>query len=116
MEGDLDAYAALCADPEVMQYIGDGSTRTRSQCAEQLRSFEQTWDERGFGLFAMELASTGDLIGFAGLALPAFLPEIMPAVEIGWRLARRYWQQGYATEAAQAVLAFGFSRVGQNAS
>ena len=59
----------------------------------------------------MELASTGEMIGFAGLAIPDFLPEIMPAVEIGWRLARTHWQHGYATEAARAVLAFGFERV-----
>ena len=112
VDGDLDDYAALCADPEVIRYIGDGSTRTRVQCAEQLRAFEQTWDERGFGLFALELATSAKLIGFAGLAVPGFLPEIMPAVEIGWRLARPYWRQGYATEAAHAVLAFAFYRVG----
>ena len=55
--------------------------------------------------------ATGELIGFAGLAIPDFLPEIMPAVEIGWRLARAHWGHGYATEAARAALAFGFERV-----
>ncbi len=109
---DLDAYAAICADPEVMRYIGDGSTHTRAESAERLRAFEATWQERGFGLFALELTGTGELIGFTGLALPDFLPEIMPAVEIGWRLARPHWGQGYATEAARAALTFGFDRVG----
>jgi RimJ/RimL family protein N-acetyltransferase len=52
------------------------------------------------------------MIGFTGLAIPDFLPEIMPAVEIGWRLARAHWDRGYATEAARAALAFGFERVG----
>jgi RimJ/RimL family protein N-acetyltransferase len=111
VDGDLDAYAALCADPQVMRHIGNGTTRTRAECAEQLREFEQTWQQRSFGLFALELASTGEMIGFAGFAIPDFLPEIMPAVEIGWRLARTHWQHGYATEAARAVLAFGFERV-----
>jgi RimJ/RimL family protein N-acetyltransferase len=108
VDADLDAYAALCADPEVMRYIGDGTTRTREQCADQLRAFEQSWADRGFGLFAAELTRTGEMIGFIGLAIPDFLPEIMPAVEIGWRLARPRWDHGYATEGACAVLAFGF--------
>jgi RimJ/RimL family protein N-acetyltransferase len=112
VNGDLDAYAAICADPEVMRFIGDGATRNREQCAEQLESFEQVWQERSFGLFALELAPTRELIGFTGLAIPDFLPEIMPAVEIGWRLGRAHWGRGYATEAATAVLAFGFERVG----
>jgi len=109
--GDLDAYAAICADPEVMRYIGDGSTRDRTQCAEQLESFERTWRERGFGLFAVERRDSGALIGFTGLAIPDFLPEIMPAVEIGWRLARAEWGKGYATEAAAAALMFAFERL-----
>jgi len=108
---DLDAYAALCGDPEVMKFIGDGTTRNRDQCAEQLAAFERTWNERAFGLFAVDRVDTGELIGFTGLAIPDFLPEIMPAVEIGWRLARAQWGQGFATEAARAALAFGFDRV-----
>jgi RimJ/RimL family protein N-acetyltransferase len=111
IDADLDVYAAICADPEVMRYIGDGATRTRADCAVQLASFERAWAERGFGLFALELTSTGELIGFVGLAVPEFLPEIMPAVEIGWRLSRANWGHGYATEAARVVLAFGFDDV-----
>jgi RimJ/RimL family protein N-acetyltransferase len=112
LDADLDPFAAMCADPEVMRYIGDGATQTRAQCADRLRAFEEVWRERGFGLFATELTATGEMIGFAGLAIPDFLPEIMPSVEIGWRLARVHWGHGYATEAARAVLAFGFERVG----
>jgi RimJ/RimL family protein N-acetyltransferase len=112
VDADLDPYAALCADPEVMRYIGDGSVRTRADCAVQLEAFERGWAGFGFGLFALELKSTGELIGFAGLAIPEFLPELMPAVEIGWRLSRSNWNCGYATEAARTVLAFGFEPVG----
>jgi RimJ/RimL family protein N-acetyltransferase len=50
----------------------------------------------------------GELLGFCGLTVPAFLPALLPAVEVGWRLARDAWGQGYATEAARAALAFGF--------
>ena len=112
VEADLDAYAALCADPEVMRYIGDGDTRTRVECAEQLMAFELSWTKLGFGLFAAEPVDSGELVGFVGLAIPDFLPEIMPAVEIGWRLSRTSWGKGYATEAARAVLAFSFDELG----
>jgi RimJ/RimL family protein N-acetyltransferase len=112
LEADLDPFAAMCADPEVMRFIADGSTQTRAQCVERLHAFEDVWGRRSFGLFAVELTATGELIGFTGLAVPEFLPEIMPAVEIGWRLAREHWGCGYATEAARSVLAFGFDQVG----
>jgi len=112
VDRDLDAYAAICADPEVMRYIGDGSVATRAECAERLEQFETTWRERGFGLFALERRDTGELIGNTGLAVPDFLPEILPAVEIGWRLGRAHWRQGFATEAARAALAFAWDPVG----
>ena len=109
---DLDAWAAICADPEVMRYIGDGSIATGAECAERLEQFETTWRERGFGLFAIERRDTGEFIGNTGLAVPDFLPEILPAVEIGWRLGRAHWGQGFATEAARAALAFAWEPVG----
>lgn len=70
------------------------------------------WVQNGFGLFAIEQKLSGELIGFVGLSIPSFLPEILPAVEIGWRLARSAWGKGFATEGARAALAFGFSRPG----
>ena len=110
--GDLDAYAAICADPEVMRYIGDGHVASRDETAERLAQYETTWHERGFGLFALERTDSGELIGNAGLAVPDFLPEVLPAVEIGWRLGRAHWRQGFATEAARAVLVFAWDKVG----
>jgi RimJ/RimL family protein N-acetyltransferase len=109
---DLDAYAAICADPEVMRFIGDGSVATRDEVAERLDQYEMNWRERGFGIFALERRDTGEFIGNTGLAIPDFLPEILPAVEIGWRLGRAHWNQGYATEAARAALAFAWDPVG----
>ncbi len=102
---DLDSFAAINAQPEVMRYIHDGRTLDRVATAERLATYRRHWDEHGFGLYAVELKKTGELAGFTGLAVPTFLPEIMPAVEIGWRLGRAYWGQGLATEAAQAVVA-----------
>ena len=108
-DDDLGALAAMNADPEVMRYIMDGSVLDGQQSSERLRKMIVTWDEYGFGRFAVEVRGTGALIGWAGLAVPTFLPEVLPAVEIGWRLDRRFWGNGYATEAAAAALRFGFA-------
>jgi RimJ/RimL family protein N-acetyltransferase len=111
-DDDLDMLAAMDADPEVMRYILDGSVRDRRQSAEGLRRMQREWEELGYGRFAVEVRATGELIGWAGLAVPHFLPAVMPAVEIGWRLARAAWGRGYATEAAAAALRFGFEEAG----
>src|SRR4051794_277172 len=91
---DLGALAAMHADPEVMRYVGDGRPHSREQGAASLARYEQGWQARGFGLFAVELRAEGAFVGWVGLAVPEFLPEVMPAVEIGWRLARPHWGAG----------------------
>ena len=111
-EEDNDPFAALCGDPEVMRHIGDGSTRTPEQAAKAICTFEREWEERGYGLFAVEERETGQLIGFTGLSYPDFLPEVLPSVEIGWRLAKHSWGIGYASEAAAAALSFGVDELG----
>lgn len=108
-EDDVAPMSAISADPEVMRWIGDGSVRDERQTKAAMEAWEREWDRHGFGLFALELRSAGELIGFAGLAVPEFLPEVMPAVEIGWRLARPFWGRGLATEAARAALRFGLN-------
>jgi len=112
---DLRPYAQLCADPEVMRWIGSGRTLSRTESAAAIRKFERDWAERGFGLFAVELQSTGALIGACGLSIPTFLPEIYPSIEIGWRFARAVWGQGIATEAAQASMGYAFDEAGLEA-
>jgi len=109
---DIEPFAAMCSDPQVMRYIGSGDTRTREQAAAAILTFERMWDEQGYGLFAVELLGSDHLIGFTGLAEPTFLPEIMPAVEVGWRFARQSWGNGFATEAARAALDFGLVKLG----
>ncbi|GAA4936722.1 GNAT family N-acetyltransferase [Actinoplanes utahensis] len=103
-EADLDAFAEITAQPEVMRWIGDGRVLDRAGTAERLDIYRRHWEEHGFGLFALVLRESGELAGFTGLAVPTFLPEILPAVEIGWRLGRQHWGQGLATEAATAVV------------
>ena len=104
--GDFAPFAALCADPEVMRYISDGRTSDPETVRKMIDRFEQGWRERGYGLFAVALKSDGRFIGFTGLSIPTFLPEILPSVEIGWRFARAHWERGYASEAAARALDF----------
>jgi RimJ/RimL family protein N-acetyltransferase len=105
-DGDRAPFAALNADPEVTEHLGGAMSRARSDAL--VDQIEAVFERRGFGMWAVEVAGTGDLAGFAGLSVPAFEAPFMPAVEIGWRLARAHWGHGYATEAALAAVAFGF--------
>ncbi|MEV6787253.1 GNAT family N-acetyltransferase [Streptomyces sp. NPDC051098] len=105
-DDDLVPMADINADPRVMHWIRDGSVRDLEETADDIERWEEEWDEEGFGLFAVELLASGELIGFVGLSVPEFLPEVLPAVEIGWRLGQQFWGQGYASEAAQATLEF----------
>jgi RimJ/RimL family protein N-acetyltransferase len=111
-DDDVEPFAAMCSDPEVMRYIGSGATRPCTQAQTSIHAYECEWEEKGFGLFAVERLEDGRFLGFTGLTVPSFLPEIMPAVEIGWRFARLTWGNGYASEAAQAALDFGLQTLG----
>ncbi|THV41956.1 GNAT family N-acetyltransferase [Glycomyces buryatensis] len=111
-EGDAEPFAAINADPEVMRYIGNGQPRDLERTREGIEKSVRDWDEQGWGTFAVEETATGELVGFAALAVPTFLPEILPAVEVGWRFKRDRWGRGYAPEAARAAIAFGFEEVG----
>lgn len=99
--------AAINADPEVMRWIGAGAVRDLEQTRSGIAAIERQWEASGYGLFAIEERASGDLLGFTGMAVPHFLPEVMPAVEIAWRLGRQYWGMGIATEASAAALGFG---------
>jgi RimJ/RimL family protein N-acetyltransferase len=111
--GDAAPFAALNADPAVMRFIGRGHVLGRGLSDDLIARFEREWDERGFGLWAVTPRDDDRmLLGFCGLTVPMFLPEVLPAVEIGWRFARAAWGHGYATEAARAALAFAFEEHG----
>ncbi|MFD9367702.1 GNAT family N-acetyltransferase [Streptomyces sp. NPDC060020] len=108
-DSDLEPWAAMNADPEVREHLGDLLTRERSDAS--VARFQADFDRRGYGWLAVEVEATGEFIGFAGLDQ---VDDGMPftGVEIGWRLARSAWGQGYASEAALAVLAHGFDTLG----
>jgi len=101
-DDDLDGFAAMNADPEVMRYIGDGHVQDRAEAAALLERIRQGWDEHGFGRWAVELRSDGTFAGFCGVGFLKAFPDLADEPEIGWRLRRALWGAGYATEAAIA--------------
>lgn len=109
-ESDLDEYAALCADPEVMRYLGEGRPLTRWEAWRQMAMIIGHWQLRGYGMWAVEEKSTGKLLGRIG----CFYPEGWPGFEIGWTLGRHAWGKGFATEGARAALDFAFHRLDQD--
>lgn len=109
---DYAPFAAMCADPEVMRFIGSGATMTDDQVAADIATYEASWETNGYGQFAVELNQTGQFIGFAGLGVHTLLPEFVSFTEIGWRFALNIWGNGYATEAAKAVMDFALNTAG----
>ena len=88
------------------------SVMTERETAEMIAWIERGFEENGFGLWALEHLSSGAFLGFTGLVAPSFEAHFTPAVEVGWRLARDDWGNGYATEAATEALRFGFTDIG----
>lgn len=111
-EADVEPLTAIHADPEVMRYVGDCKPRDAVDTRASIERWSQGLERDGFGLLAAELRDTGELVGMAGLAVPAFLPEILPAVEVGYRLGRAHWGRGLATEAAAALVDHAFGPLG----
>ena len=110
---DLDSLAALNAEPEVMRWVAPNRPLSRDESAELLDRVVRHWDDHGFGLWAVQPRDEhAGCIGFAGLAIPSFLPAVLPAVEVGWRLAPAWWGRGLATEAARASVRYGFETLG----
>jgi ribosomal-protein-alanine N-acetyltransferase len=108
-DGDREPFAALNADPEVMEHFPRPLTREESDAF--IDRMEKHFTEHGFSMWAVEPLSTGSFAGFVGLLVPRFQAHFTPTVEVGWRLAREHWGRGYATEAARAALTFGFDEL-----
>ena len=109
-DADRAAFAELNADEAVMEFFP--STLDREESDALVDRFEDEFARLGFCPWAVELEATSQFIGFVGLH--AVTPEMpfAPAIEVGWRLARRAWGAGYATEAARTATAFGFDELG----
>ncbi|HVE74040.1 MAG TPA: GNAT family N-acetyltransferase [Mycobacteriales bacterium] len=104
---DHEPFAAMNADPVVMEHFPAPLSRTESDAF--IERIEAHFDEHGYGLWAVEAA--GEFVGFTGLSWATFAAPFTPALEVGWRLASTAWGRGYATEAATAALARGFLEV-----
>jgi RimJ/RimL family protein N-acetyltransferase len=109
-ESDLAPFFALACDPQVMEFLLPLPTRADSDAmVERLR---QRFAENGWGFWAVEHKASGAFMGFTGLNSPAVALPFSPCVEIGWRLAREWWRQGFASEAARGALQVGFEQLG----
>ena len=105
-ESDLDGYAAMSADPSVMEFLG--GVVDRGQAWRSMALHAGHWTLRGYGLWAVARREDGAFLGRVGL----WNPEGWPGEEIGWKLGRAAWGQGYATEAARAAMAWAWSVLG----
>lgn len=105
-DSDLPAWIEMNADADVRRYFP--SVLTPDAAAAEAGRIRASIAQRGWGPWALEIPGTLPFAGFVGLLLHNFPAHFMPAVEIGWRLTRNAWRQGYATEAAQAAMQFAF--------
>lgn len=101
-EEDLGTFTAMNADPRVMEYFP--APLTPEQSAEFMERIREEFSTEGFGLYAVERREDGELLGYTGLHRVTFT-GMKDKIEIGWRLRAEFWDQGYATEAAQACVA-----------
>ena len=99
-QADAEAYIAMCADREVMRYVGEQGALSREDAWRQLAMLAGHWHLRGFGMWAVEERGSGAFVGRVGL----HYPEGWPDRELGWALVREFWGRGYALEAARAAL------------
>lgn len=110
MDTDIPVFVEMNKDPKVMEYFP--KVLSEEETMAMLDRIKQHFIDNGFGLFAVELKETNEFIGFVGLSIPKFEADFTPCVEIGWRLAHKHWGKGYAPEAAEACLNYGFDNLG----
>ena len=108
---DREPFAALNANPDVMEFFPKALSRTESDAL--VDRIEAHFEEKGYGLWAVERKEDGAFIGFIGLLDVNFDIGLENATEIGWRLDQPFWKKGYATEGAKACLAYAFDELGK---
>lgn len=103
---DLDEFAKMNADSEVMEHFP--MPLTKNETSEFIERLQKHYEKYNYNYFATEILTTGEFIGFIGLAYQDYESEVTPATDIGWRLKKSAWRYGYATEGAKRCLEFAF--------
>lgn len=109
-ESDFEAHAAVCADPVVMRFLGEGKSLDRMGAWRHLAMLVGHWHLRGYGHWVVEEKSSGRYAGRVGF----YNPEGWPGFELGWTLGREFWGKGYATEAARRALRYAFEEMNRD--
>ncbi len=109
-ESDREPFAAMNVDPAVMEFFE--STQSRAASDASINAWQAQFATNGWSNWAVELRESAEFIGFTGLSVPRRTFSFSPCVEVGWRLARKAWGYGYATEAAHASLRVAFEQLG----
>lgn len=110
VDEDFLVFSSINKDPDIMKYFP--STMDDKSTKKMIANEQESYEKNGYCLFGCVVKKTRKLIGFVGLNKVGFDAPFVPAVEVGWRLAKEYWNQGYATEAALAVIDWGFTEIG----
>lgn len=105
---DLDEFYEICGDPEIMRYVGDGQPLSREQTRHWIEKSRENYRKYGFGCLAVVAGEDGRLVGYCGLVNPTVAGE----AEIVYALKKHYWGRGLMSEAAGAMLDFGFKQCG----
>ena len=109
-EEDHEQFCKISSDPEVMRFLGDGKPMNPMEVWRQMATFMGHWYFRGYGIWAVEEKSTGNLVGRIGFMNPAG----WPGFELGWTLGREFWGRGFATEGARRALEYAFTDMDRN--
>ncbi len=109
MDSDLDEFAKLNSDLEVMEHFP--KTLTKEETEKFIKRLKAHYTENGYSYFAIEILNTGEFIGFIGLAFKDYKSDFTPAVDIGWRLKKSAWGKGFATEGAKKCLELAFNEL-----
>ena len=108
-DADIKPMTAINLDPEVMEYFSN--TQDEAFTTAAIGRIRNEYETKGHCYFAVDLLSTGELIGFIGLHEQTFEADFTPCIDIGWRLKKAVWNQGLATEGARACLHYAFQQL-----
>jgi RimJ/RimL family protein N-acetyltransferase len=109
-EDDFADFCEICAEPEVMHFLGDGKPMAPMEVWKQMATLMGHWYFRGYGFWAVEEKQTGRMVGRIGFMNPAG----WPGFELGWILGRASWGKGYATEGARRALEYAFTEMNRD--